>query len=118
MPVVARFLVLQKCFVQAIFLVAKTYTVSLNVIRMLIRGLQMPSPHHLDTAGDRHLGWVWTSDFCQRQSTNVGKHVAPAQFSQILWAIALGGAFYGEYVDTPAIIGIATLHRRDPQRYV
>lgn len=32
--------------------------------------------------------------------------IAPTQYSQILWAILLGGMFYAEYPDTLAIIGL------------
>lgn len=33
--------------------------------------------------------------------------IAPTQYSQILWAIILGGIFYGEYPDAVAIVGLA-----------
>lgn len=33
--------------------------------------------------------------------------IAPTQYSQIFWAIALGGLFYGEYPDAVAIVGLA-----------
>jgi S-adenosylmethionine uptake transporter len=35
--------------------------------------------------------------------------VAPAQYSQIAWAVVLGGVFYAEYPDTLALFGIALI---------
>jgi S-adenosylmethionine uptake transporter len=35
--------------------------------------------------------------------------VAPAQYSQIAWAVVLGSAFYAEFPDTPALFGIALI---------
>jgi S-adenosylmethionine uptake transporter len=33
--------------------------------------------------------------------------IAPAQYSQIAWAVALGAVFFGEFPDAPALAGIA-----------
>ena len=35
--------------------------------------------------------------------------VAPAQYSQIAWAVVLGSVFYAEFPDTPALFGIALI---------
>jgi len=35
--------------------------------------------------------------------------VAPAQYSQMVWAIAIGGLFFAEFPDLPAVIGICLI---------
>jgi S-adenosylmethionine uptake transporter len=35
--------------------------------------------------------------------------VAPAQYSQIAWAVVLGSVFYAEFPDTPTLFGIALI---------
>jgi len=35
--------------------------------------------------------------------------VAPAQYSQMVWALAIGGIFFAEFPDLPAIIGICMI---------
>jgi drug/metabolite transporter (DMT)-like permease len=35
--------------------------------------------------------------------------VAPAQYSQMVWALAIGGLFFAEFPDLPAIIGICLI---------
>ncbi len=35
--------------------------------------------------------------------------VAPAQYSQMVWAIVIGGVFFAEFPDTPAIVGICLI---------
>lgn len=94
----------------AIFAVVTTYAVLLNGIGMVIWGFHVPTPHQLATllaigilGGFGHLTFISATRFAP------ANHVAPAQYSQMIWAIALGAAFYGEFVDMPAIIGISIL---------
>jgi drug/metabolite transporter (DMT)-like permease len=35
--------------------------------------------------------------------------VAPAQYSQMVWALVIGGLFFSEFPDLPAIIGIGLI---------
>ena len=35
--------------------------------------------------------------------------VAPAQYSQMVWALVIGGLFFAEFPDLPAVIGIGLI---------
>lgn len=83
-----------------------SYAVIFNGVAM-IPSFVMPSPHQLAMflliglfGGTGQLLMIAAT---RRAAAN---QIAPTQYSQIFWAILLGGFFYGEYPDTVAIIGL------------
>jgi drug/metabolite transporter (DMT)-like permease len=93
-----------------IFAVVTTYALTINSIGMLVWGFELPSPMQFAIlmtigilGGLGHLTFISATKFVE------ANQVAPAQYTQMIWAIALGAAFYGEYVDLPAVFGIAVL---------
>jgi drug/metabolite transporter (DMT)-like permease len=93
-----------------IFAVVTTYALTINSLGMLVWGFEMPNLQQLGTllaigilGGFGHLTFINATKFVP------ANQVAPAQYTQMIWAIALGAAFYGEYVDLPAAFGIAVL---------
>lgn len=84
-----------------------TYALVFNGIAM-IPGFVVPTPHQMGMlimiglfGGTGHLLMIAAT---RRAAAN---QIAPTQYSQIFWAILLGGMFYGEYPDAVAVIGLA-----------
>lgn len=82
------------------------YALVFNGIAM-IPGFQMPTLHQFSTflligifGGTGHLVMIAAT---RRAAAN---QIAPTQYSQIFWAIILGGIFYQEYPDAVAVIGL------------
>ncbi|WP_108395930.1 DMT family transporter [Devosia submarina] len=93
-----------------IFAVVTTYALTVNSIGMLVWGFEMPSLQQLGTLlAIGILGGIGHLTFINATSFVPANQVAPTQYTQMIWAIALGAAFYGEYVDLPAVFGIALL---------
>ncbi len=93
-----------------IFAVVTLYAVGVNGIAMLAWGFELPSPQQLlvlmaigTLGGLGHLTFINATKFVP------ANQVAPAQYTQMIWALALGAAFYGEYIDLPAAVGIIIL---------
>lgn len=83
-----------------------SYAVIFNGIAM-IPSFVVPSPHQLAMflliglfGGTGQLLMIAAT---RRAAAN---QIAPTQYSQIFWAVLLGGVFYGEYPDGIAIIGL------------
>lgn len=89
-----------------IFSMVTLYALGINGLGMLLFGFTMPKPEQfviLLTIGT--LGGLGHLTFINATKLAPANHVAPAQYSQMLWAIVLGAVFYGEYVDLPAVFG-------------
>ena len=74
---------------------------------LMLRGFHWPAPEdlpHLAIAG----GFAGAAQLCLILATRAApaNQVAPAQYSQMVWAIVIGGLFFGEFPDLPAVIGI------------
>lgn len=92
----------------SIFAVVTTYSVTINGVGMLIWGFELPSWRDFGVlVAIGFLGGVGHLTFINATKTAPANHVAPAQYSQMLWAITLGAIFYGELVDAPTFFGIA-----------
>lgn len=93
-----------------IFAVVTSYSVSLNGIAMLVLGFEMPE---LDQLGILFaigtLGGLGHLTFINASKLLPANQIAPAQYTQMVWALAFGAIFYGEFADLPAILGIAVL---------
>lgn len=89
--------------------VASAYILLVNGV-LMIPGFQMPTPEEfgllLAIGG---LGGTGHILFIAATRRAEASQVAPAQYSQIVWAIILGAAFYREYPDAIAYVGLAVV---------
>ena len=89
--------------------VASAYILVVNGILML-PGFEMPSMEEfgllLAIGGMGGTGHILFIAATRRAEAS---QVAPAQYSQIVWAIILGAVFYREYPDAIAYIGLAVV---------
>lgn len=86
-----------------------SYALVFNGI-MMISSFELPTPNQFGMlvliglfGGTGQLLMIATT---RRAAAN---QIAPTQYSQIVWAIILGGIFYGEYPDAVAVIGLAVV---------
>jgi drug/metabolite transporter (DMT)-like permease len=89
--------------------VTATYAVLVNAV-LMIPDFTMPSFYQLAMlsliglcGGTGHLFFIAAT------RSAPASQVAPAQYSQILWAIVLGAVFYHEFPDTIAIAGLVVV---------
>jgi drug/metabolite transporter (DMT)-like permease len=94
----------------SIFTVVTAYALTINSIGMLVWGFTLPNLEQFATlmaigtlGGFGHLTFISATKFVE------ANQIAPSQYTQMIWALALGAAFYGEYIDLPAAFGIAIL---------
>jgi drug/metabolite transporter (DMT)-like permease len=77
---------------------------------LMLKGFHWPLAHDLPNliaAG----GFAGAAQLCLILATRSApaNQVAPAQYSQMVWAILIGGLFFAEFPDLPAIIGICLI---------
>lgn len=89
--------------------VASAYILVVNGI-LMIPGFEMPTPGEFGLliviggmGGTGHILFIAATRRAE------ASQVAPAQYSQIIWAILLGAVFYQEYPDTIAYLGLAVV---------
>lgn len=89
--------------------VASAYILVVNGI-LMIPGFQMPTMEEFGLliviggmGGTGHILFIAAT---RRAEASL---IAPAQYSQIVWAILLGAMFYREYPDTVAYVGLAVV---------
>jgi drug/metabolite transporter (DMT)-like permease len=93
-----------------IFSVVTVYALGINGMGMLVWGFQMPDLPQLGVLmAIGTLGGLGHLTFINATKFSPANQVAPAQYSQMLWAVVLGAIFYSEYVDLPMIFGIVIL---------
>ena len=93
-----------------IFSMVTLYALGINGLGMLVFGFKMPQPEQfLMLMAIGTLGGIGHLTFINATKHAPANYVAPAQYSQMGWAVVLGAVFYGEYVDLPAIFGIVIL---------
>ena len=93
-----------------IFSVVTLYALGVNGLGMLLFGFKIPQLEQLlILMAIGTLGGVGHLTFINATKMAPANHVAPAQYSQMFWAVLLGAVFYGEYVDLPAVFGITIL---------
>jgi S-adenosylmethionine uptake transporter len=77
---------------------------------LMIPGFRLPSVHaliHLVAIGV--LGGIGQLTMLAATRAAPANRVAPAQYSQIAWAVVLGSAFFAEFPDDLALFGIALI---------
>jgi drug/metabolite transporter (DMT)-like permease len=81
----------------------------LNGILML-KGFRWPVVDHLPYLIAAGV-FAGAAQLCLILATRAAaaNQVAPAQYSQMVWAIAIGGLFFAEFPDLPAIVGICLI---------
>jgi drug/metabolite transporter (DMT)-like permease len=86
------------------------YAVGANGVGMLLTGFALPNPIHLAVLmAIGTLGGIGHLTFINATRYAAANQIAPVQYTQMIWAIAFGAAFYGEYLDLQASFGIAIL---------
>jgi drug/metabolite transporter (DMT)-like permease len=94
----------------AIFAAVTSYALIINGAGMLLWGFEMPTWEQLGIlVAIGTLGGLGHLTFINASKCAPANQVAPAQYTQMIWAIGLGAAFYGEFIDLPAAFGIAIL---------
>lgn len=94
----------------SIFTVIMLYALSVNGLGMLVEGFNVPDVNHLAVLmGIGMLGGFGSLAVIQATKYVPANQIAPAQYTQMAWALALGAAFYGEYVDLPTAFGVFVL---------
>lgn len=90
--------------------VVTTYSLLFNGILMLAAGFQTPTFLQLLLfAGIGALGGTGHLLFIKSTSLAPANQVAPAQYSQICWAVLLGAVFYKEYPDLMCLAGLVII---------
>lgn len=93
-----------------IVLVTAFYIMLANGTLMLMHGLVTPSPEQwMRLAAIGAFMGIGHLLFITANKRAPASHVAPMQYSQIVWAILLGASFFGEFPDALAVAGLAVI---------
>lgn len=77
---------------------------------MLLQGFRWPDPHQwLLLLGYGLLAALAAVLLMLATQTSPANHVAPTQYSQMLWAVGLGYLLFGDGLDWPMALGIAII---------
>ena len=94
----------------SIFATVTLYGLILNAVGMVIWGSTLPSwPQVAMLAFIGTLGGLGHLTFIGATKLAPANQVAPAQYTQMLWALALGAAFYGEYLNVVGLAGLVIM---------
>jgi len=92
-----------------LFGVLTTYTIGVNAVLML-PGFHLPSLEQFALAFIAGCtGGIGQLLFIAATRRIPASQVAPTQYSQIIWAMIYGAAFYAEFPDNIALIGLAVV---------
>lgn len=86
------------------------YLLCLNGIVALVIGIRLPTPTqflHLLMAGAAYGLGQWALIMAARRGN--ASQIVPMQYSQLIWAVTFGAAFFAEYPDGIAIAGLAVV---------
>ncbi len=94
----------------SIFATVTLYALVLNGIGMIIWGSSLPTlPQLAVLALIGTMGGLGHLTFIGATRLAPANQVAPAQYTQMLWALGLGALFYGEYLDGIGIVGLVIM---------
>ena len=82
----------------------------LAALALMLKGFRWPLLDHLPNLIAAGV-FAGTAQLCLILATHSApaNQVAPAQYSQMVWAIVIGGLFFAEFPDLPAIVGICLI---------
>jgi drug/metabolite transporter (DMT)-like permease len=94
----------------SIFTMVSLYALVLNGVGMLVWGSSVPTLPQLGVlALIGTMGGLGHLTFIGATKLAPANQVAPAQYTQMLWALGLGAIFYGEFIDWIGIFGLVIM---------
>jgi len=93
-----------------LFVAPTLCTMSFNAVMLVITGFKTPDPLELAMLlACGLLCGVGYVSYVNAVSTTLASRVAPMLYSQIVWALILGAAFFNELPDALALVGLAVI---------